>query len=145
MRYLMNEGYLELPGNWRDRTVHALLPAIPEVVGSNLVLTRDELPYGAEFADYVDVQKSRFKRELTDLQMQHDSACSVDARPGHCLEFNWKQESQVMYQLALIILDAPAILTLTYTSPGQLPEQVRQDMTAAMIGFKFHRGEAAQA
>ncbi|MFM0738148.1 DUF1795 domain-containing protein [Paraburkholderia xenovorans] len=145
MRYLMNEGYLDLPGNWHDRTVHALLPAIPEVTGSNLVLTRDDLPYGSEFADYVDVQKSRFRRELTDLQMQYDAPCRVDERPGHSLAFTWRRDGLPVHHLALIILDAPTVLTLTYTSPGQLPPQVRRDIVAALSGFRFHRRENTPA
>jgi hypothetical protein len=138
MRYSLNEGYLELPGQWLDRSVNALLPALAEVTGSNLVLTRDELPYGTEFADYLKVQQAKYKRELNDLQMQREEMGTLDGRACLFLEFTWNNDGLTIHQLATIVLDSPLVLTFTFTSPGQLPEQVRQDVGAALAGFRFH-------
>ncbi|MEM5435511.1 DUF1795 domain-containing protein [Paraburkholderia diazotrophica] len=139
MRYFTNEGFLDLPDNWHDRSVNVLLPTIPDVPGCNLVLTRDDLPYGAEFSDYINVQKAKFKRELIDLQMHVDQSCEVDGRVAHYLEFNWQNDRMRVYQLALIVLDAPAVLTFTYTSPGQLPAHIRDAVGHAVINFRFRQ------
>jgi hypothetical protein len=140
MRYSLNEGYLELPGQWLDRSVNALLPAMAEVTGSNLVLTRDELPYGVPFADYVEVQKAKYRNELVGLQVQRDEAGELDGRPCHFFDFTWRKDDLPIHQMAVIVLDAPLVLALTYTSPGQLPGHVRETIGAALASFTFHRG-----
>lgn len=140
MRYSVNEGHLELPGQWLDRSVNALLPAMAEVTGSNLVLTRDELPYGVEFADYVDVQRAKYRKELSGLQMQRDEPGVLDGRPCQFLAFTWNKDDLLIHQMAVIVLDAPLVLALTYTSPGRLPDGVRDVIGAALASFRFHRG-----
>ncbi|EJV4023771.1 DcrB-related protein, partial [Salmonella enterica] len=56
MQYLINEGHFSLPGNWQDNTMNILTPVLSDIAGANLVVTREILPEGAEFSDYLAVQ-----------------------------------------------------------------------------------------
>lgn len=64
MQYLINEGHFSLPGNWQDNTMNILTPVLSDIAGANLVVTREILPEGAEFSDYLAVQKKKFRTEL---------------------------------------------------------------------------------
>lgn len=60
MQYLINEGHFTLPGHWQDSSMNILTPALSAVAGANLVVTREILPDGAQFSDYLAVQKRNF-------------------------------------------------------------------------------------
>ena len=57
MQYLINEGHFTLPGNWQGSSMNILTPVLSAIAGANVVVTREILPDGALFDDYLVVQK----------------------------------------------------------------------------------------
>ncbi|NEN48900.1 DcrB-related protein, partial [Escherichia coli] len=53
MQYLINEGHFTLPGNWQDSSMNILTPVLSAIAGANVVVTREILPDGALFDDYL--------------------------------------------------------------------------------------------
>lgn len=137
MEYRINEGTLVLPGQWSDRSYNALLPALSEVPGFNIVISRDELPYGTEFDDYMAVQMKKFCTTLKGFVLEHEEALVLAERPARFLEFSWKNENTQIFQSVLVINDQPCILSLTSTSPGSYPDEVRAQVKEAFLGFTF--------
>lgn len=82
MQYLINEGHFSLPGNWQDNTMNILTPVLSDIAGANLVVTREILPEGAEFSDYLAVQKKKFRTELKAMTFTVEESCHVEERPA---------------------------------------------------------------
>lgn len=97
MQYLINEGHFTLPGNWQDSSMNILTPVLSAIAGANVVVTREILPDGALFDDYLVVQKKKFRTELSKMVFTVEERCHVQERPAEYWEFSWDNKG-VMIQ-----------------------------------------------
>lgn len=137
MQYLINEGHFTLPGNWHDSTMNILTPVLSEVAGANLVVTRENLPEGAEFSDYLAVQKKKFRTELKAMTFTAEEPCHVEERPAEYWEFSWNNNGITIQQLLLVMLNGRQVLTLTYSSTQALSDEDRKAMRRTLLHFRF--------
>lgn len=137
MKYIFQEGELELTGHWQDKSMNVLMPVMSEVAGANLVITRDNLPEEAEFSDYLAVQKKKFRRELSEVKFTEERPCQVENHPAEYWEFSWKMKGASVAQLMLVVRHGRQILSLAYTAPGGMPEEERQAMRKTLLTFRF--------
>lgn len=137
MQYLINEGRFTLPGNWQDSSMNILTPVLSAVAGANLVVTREILPDGAQFSDYLAVQKKKFRTELSKMVFTVEERCHVQDRPAEYWEFSWDNKGVKIQQLLLVILNVRQVLTLTYSSTQALTEEDRQALRTALLNFQF--------
>src|SRR5262252_5060218 len=98
MVYQMQEGCLTLNDTWRDQSVNVLVPERVATQGVNLVVARDVLPLGMEFADYLTQQKITLEKELSEFKLTADAPGTVDGRPAHFLEFFWDKSGKLLQQ-----------------------------------------------
>jgi len=117
MFYQIQEGSVELPGEWQDRSVNVLIPQDTNSKGANLVISRDSVPRGLPFADYLQQQRKILARELPDFQVQLDAAGADGQRPVHNLEFTWTNQGKAMRQLMTLIGCGDSVLSLTASIP----------------------------
>jgi hypothetical protein len=137
MRYQMQEGYLTLEtGEWQDRTVNMLAATHLPVKGANLVVTREPIPDGLNLADYLANQKSVLAKELPGFKLLADSSEDMNGRQAHFLEVAWDNQGVAMQQMILAIDNNRSILSITATLPGEVDEQSRTELLAAMKSFK---------
>lgn len=137
MSYVINEGILPLPGNWQDQSMNVLMPYLSDVQGVNLVVTRDMLPSGSVFSDYLSTQKKKFRQELPEFLLSFHQSCQIDGREAEYMEFSWKNQDVIVYQLALVIQNDCQVISLTYTSPKQLPDDNKSQMRSTLHQFRF--------
>lgn len=137
MQYLINEGHFSLPGNWQDSTMNILTPVLSDVAGANLVVTRENLPEGAEFSDYLAVQKKKFRTELKAMTFTVEEPCHVEERPAEYWEFSWNNNGITIQQLLLVMLNGRQVLTLTYSSTQEMAEEDRKAMRGALLHFRY--------
>lgn len=87
MIFQMQEGYLTLAiGEWQDRTVNMLAANHLPAKGANLVVTREPLPEGVSFTDYLANQKSVLAKELPGFKLLTDNSDNMNGQPAHYLE-----------------------------------------------------------
>jgi hypothetical protein len=136
MLYQMQEGYLTLgEGDWQDRTVNMLAANHLPVKGTNLVVTRDEMPDGMTLADYLLNQKSILSRELPGFKILADNLDTVNDLQANFLEFSWDNQGNVIHQFLLIIDNNGSALNLTSTVPGNIDDESRVTLLTAMKSF----------
>ncbi len=144
MIYQIQEGYFTLgEGEWQDRSINLLAAMHLPAKGANLTVTREPLPPGVDFADYIDNQKKTIEKELSGFTFIADNPDSIDQMPAHYLEFSWKHQGNVTHQMVLVINNNGRILNLTATIPGGMDETTHDALLSAMRGFRF--GTAAPA
>lgn len=145
MHYQMHEGYLTLTaGEWQDRSVNMLAANHLPISGTNLVITREPLPPGVGFVEYLANQKALLAKELAKFKLLADSPDTIDDLPAHFLEFSWDNQGVAMNQMIAIIHHNGCVLNLTATVPGLIDEVTRTTMLAAMRSFKPGRAPLAQ-
>ena len=136
MIFQMQEGYLTLgEGEWQDRSVNMLAANHLPAKGSNLVITREALPDGVSFDDYISNQKSSLTKELASFTLLADKADSINELPAHYLEFTWNNQGTAMHQIIMILNNNRNMLNLTATVPGTIDETTRNELYAAMKSF----------
>ena len=137
MIFQMQEGYLTLAtGDWQDRSVNMLAANHLPVKGTNLVVTREALPEGVSFTDYLANQKSVLAKELPGFKLLTDSSDDMNGRPVHYLEVAWDNQGVTMQQMILVIDNNRSILNFTATMPGEVDEQSCTELLAVMRSFR---------
>jgi hypothetical protein len=137
MFYQIQEGHFTLEGEWRDRSVNMLAAQHLAVKGANLTITREPLPAGVEFDDYLSEQKVILIKELSGIRMHRDIADIQDGHPARYMEFSWDNQGNEMHQALLVVHHGGSVLNLTATMPGKLDESVREALLIAMKSFRF--------
>ncbi len=90
--YQLNEGELALdvPGLWRDETLHVLrLPGDGRAVAS-LVITREDLPLGVEVEDYVRGEMERLRTTLPEFSQIGVAEVPWPDVTGHAFLTLWR-------------------------------------------------------
>ena len=137
MFYQMQEGYLTLSeGDWQDRSVHMLAARHMPVSGTNIVVTREELPSGFGLSDYVDNQKRLLAKELTSFKLMVDRVDSINEMPGHYLEFTWDNRGNAMHQIIICVDHRTSLLNFTATVPGAMDDAMRAELLAVLKSYK---------
>ncbi len=137
LSYQMHEGYLSLEGDWQDQTSNVLVPQGMDTTGVNLVVSRDIMPMGMMFEDYMRQQKNNFRKELPGLDIEEDSAIEIDGTPARFLEFTWKYQARKLRQVICVMHIEEKILSLTGSIPGGEDEKARESLLNAIKSFKF--------
>jgi hypothetical protein len=136
MFYQIQEGYLTLgEGDWQDRTVNMLAANHLPVKGTNLVVTRETLPPGITFADYISNQQGELSKALASFKLLADSPDIINDTPARLLEFSWDNQGTAMHQMILIIHDNGNVLNLTATVPGTIDEATRTMLLTIIKSF----------
>lgn len=137
MYYQLQEGYFTLEGDWQDRSVNMLAAMHLPVAGANLVVTREPLPAGTVFDDYLLQQKRSLEKELNGFELLDDNEETLDRVPARFLEFSWKNQGAATHQMLLVINQGDRVVTLTATIPGAVELETRDALLAAMRSFQF--------
>jgi hypothetical protein len=133
MRYRIQEGSLNLAGEWNDNSVNVL--RLATAGNPNIVVVRDSSP--AQGLDgYIDMQRGNF-RQLPDFTALQDAATTVDGRHAHFLEFTWTGKGQPLHQMAVVVEDRGRILNFTATMAGDAATDTRRLLLETIRAFRF--------
>jgi hypothetical protein len=138
MVYRIAEGTLSLASEWQDQSINVLLPKDAKVQGVNLVISRDRLPLGMTFQDYIAQQRQTFAAQLADFDLVTDSAGQIDGREAQFMEMGWRTDGKLIHQVVATVLgDANAVMTFTGSIPGGPDDETRNQLIAAITSFRF--------
>lgn len=135
--YRLQEGSLDLDGDWQDRSVTLLVPTgLAE--GVNLVVTRDLLALGLSLDDHLARQMMTMRREMPSFTLLEDSSAELDGRPARLVEFRWVRGGAPLYQMVLVAADEGRLLNFTASAPGGAADAAtRKALWRAISSFKF--------
>lgn len=137
MIFQMQEGYLTLgDGDWKDSSVNMLAANHLPTKGSNLVITREALPDGMALSDYLLNQKSILSKELSGLKILVDAPDEINELPAHFLAFTWDNQGNAIHQMMFVINNNGSLVNITSTIPGEMDDESRSELIAAMRSFK---------
>lgn len=125
--YTFNDGSLELPGGWEDRSVIALsFPSGAAKPEASFAITRDRTAAAdASLASYVDRQLVDMAKTCPRFELARRERISLDGENAEAMEFSWRSPdgSFVRQTQTILLLKSGAALTLTGTAPAsRFPE-----------------------
>lgn len=119
--FVFNEGSIDLPESWQDQTVNLVSSGGPMEPGLTISITRDTIPWGMGFAEYVDDQISQIEGTLADFRLLGRKPVAIGRAAGFELECTWKAKQGRIHQIITIVQSADnRAMVLTASQPGTM-------------------------
>jgi hypothetical protein len=120
MKFRFNDGEIEVPDGWEDRSVLALsFPAGVKQADASLAITRDHAAaQHPSLAAYVDRQMVDLAKSCARFELIRREETEVNGVPAQRLEFKWRSpDGSFVRQIQTIILvEGGTALTFTSTT-----------------------------
>ncbi|CBJ40820.1 conserved hypothethical protein (plasmid) [Ralstonia solanacearum CMR15] len=118
--YQMQEGSMTLPADWIDKTMNVFVSAATGTEGVSFVVTRERLPWGMQFGEYVASELHKLARQVPGYEAVGGSETQVSGRAAHVHEYKWTNNGSPLQQLLTMVEHGKQVLMLTFTAPGVL-------------------------
>lgn len=127
--FVFNEGSLDLPDTWQDQTVNLVSSPGSLEPGLTISITRDTMPWGMGFAEYVDDQVSQIEGTLADFRLLGRKPVTISRVAGFELECSWKARQGRIHQVITIVQIADnRAMVLTASHPGNMSPTQQQEV-----------------
>src|SRR5699024_1280484 len=87
--FRINEGVIALPAGWRDQSINILSASQLGEPGLSLTVTRDDIPWGMSFQEYVADQMQQAESGLQDFTIIAQQDIALDGHAAVQLECRW--------------------------------------------------------
>lgn len=134
--YQMQEGSLELPVEWKDQSINILSASRAGEPGLSLTATRDDIPWGMSFEEYIADQLKQIEGTLKDFKIIAQTEIKVGDLPAHQIECRWISKQGPMHQLITTLQPGKRILVLTATIPGEFSALQRDHVQQIIASFR---------
>ena len=125
--YRFNEGVIDLPNDWQDRSIN--------VIGSNvtgpgitMTITRDDIPWGMGFGEYVDDQARQAAQALKNFNIVERRELSVNGRAAIEVECRWVANQGPIHQIITTVQNGQKALVMTASVGGSMSESQMTEM-----------------
>lgn len=119
--YHFNEGSLDLPESWIDQTINIVSSSGSLEPGLTITMTRDAIPWGMGFSEYVEDQIAQVTEALTDFALLGRKPVTAGRSAAYEIECRWKAKSGPMHQITTTVqLSDNRALVLTASHPGEM-------------------------
>lgn len=132
--YTFNEGTLSIAENWKDETMNVF--TFPDETGGNLVINRTQLPTGIEINEYYQQVLEQFRRNLKKYRETDYQLITLDDQPAHLLDYEWQTPEGKIYQLTVLQVRHPQLLTFTYTASQPFSVAQKSHLLNILFSFK---------
>ncbi|NYA43040.1 DcrB-related protein [Serratia fonticola] len=134
--YVINEGTLEMPENWQDETMNALIAQ--DNSGLNIVITRLTLPFATDREAFYQQTISQFRDNLKKYQENDYRVISLADEPAHLLDYRWQSPEGRIDQVAVMQIRGNQLITFTLSSSKGMSTGQKERMLAYILTFKPH-------
>ncbi|PRF30282.1 hypothetical protein C6Q21_01420 [Burkholderia multivorans] len=135
--YQMHEGTLALPVEWQDKTMNVFVSAATGTEGVSLVITRERLPWGMKFAEYVANETRKVAKKVPDYAEVSSAGTTVSGRDAHVHEFTWTNNGASIHQQLTMVEYGQVVMMLTFTAPGALSDTQREQVNAVIQSLQL--------
>ena len=133
--YRINEGTFDLPQTWRDRTVN-IIASDNSPFQVAMSVTRDDLPWGLAFAEYLEDQLARAEKALTGYDLIGRRDLLIDGIGAHEFEATWQRDAAPVHMLTTILDMGPKAMIVTVSVEGRMSEGQRHEMRRIVESFR---------
>lgn len=139
--FRFNDGEIEVPLDWEDKTVVALsFPTGTKQASATMTVTR-ELSKEATLATYIDKQLVEMAKTFPRYELLKREEMIVDQQPAVQLEFTWRTPDNIFVhqQQTILITPKKVILTLTATTQKNKFKEYKQTFQSLVQSFRLSK------
>lgn len=134
--YHIQEGSIDLPKEWKDQSINVLSASRVGEPGLSLTMTRDDIPWGMSFAEYLDDQLKQAQGALKDFTVVQQDEVTIGGLPARQVECRWVSKQGPMHQLITSVQTGARVLVITATMPGEITPQQRNEVQRVVASFR---------
>ena len=138
--YRINEGTLDLPRDWADRSIN-VVASNPTGAGASLTITRDDMPWGMSFDEYVDEQTKQAAQALKNFEVIERRSLDLAGVPATEIESRWIAKQGPIHQLITTVQNGRRVLILTASLGGEMSESQKTEMRRIVATLRLERTE----
>ncbi|SEW42165.1 hypothetical protein SAMN04488515_2930 [Cognatiyoonia koreensis] len=134
--YTINEGTIDLPDEWKDQSIN-VVSANGGGAGMTFTITRDQIPWGMDFFEYVEGELKQAGEALTKftvLTKKSLTICGVDAVEIEC---TWKAKQGDMNQIITTVNAPTGAMVLTASQQGPLSDKQKAEVRRITSSLNF--------
>lgn len=126
--YRINEGSIDLPQGWHDRTINVVSSNLAGP-GVSLTITRDDMAWGMGFGEYVADQAKQAAQALKDFRIAQQRELTVNGVPAVEVECHWSAKQGAIHQLITTVsAGGGKVLILTASVGGEMSPAQQAEM-----------------
>ena len=137
--YQLNEGTIDLPDSWKDQTVNVITSSSAAIPGLSVTITRDDMPWGMAFPEYVQDQLGQAGKALKDFQVEARRDMTVADNPAVEVECRWVATQGPIHQIITTVQDGSRVLVLTASIGGRMSENQMAEMRRIVGTLRLNR------
>lgn len=139
--YQLNEGSIDLPSTWKDQSVNIISSEGGANPSLSFTITREDIPWGMEFSEYVASEIEKASDALTDFEIQAQTSITVSGVEAVEIECTWKSNKGPMHQI-ITTVNGPRALILTASQPGKMSDTQKNEVRRIAATLKLNAAEA---
>jgi len=113
--YHINEGTIDLPDDWTDRSMNIFTPDESENPEWNIVVSRDKLGEGETLDGYLEKQLEEMPKALPRFRLQSNEETTLHDFPARRVESTWIGENGTIRQKQTVMVKNGKSLVFTFT------------------------------
>lgn len=139
--FVMNECSIDLPLEWHDQSINVVSSNSPMAPGLTVTVTRDDLPFGMKFDEYLEEQIDQVSKAMLDFKLLGRKTVLLDGVEAAELECNWLAKDVRMHQI-IYMMPTPQgrAMVITASMPGSMTESQGNEIRRMVLTVKFRRG-----
>jgi len=134
--YHLHEGTIEIPDNWQDRSANIFAVGNKLPLDLSFVITREDLPIGADLADFCDQKLSEYETQLKQFKVVEKRQNEVSGIVILEAEFTWRSDMGPMYQRQVYVRNGVRVLMFTATARRELTDEQQAQIDAVVASFQ---------
>ncbi|WP_227245180.1 DcrB-related protein [Paraburkholderia caribensis] len=136
--YQIQEGQIDLPREWQDKTMNVFVSAGTGTEGVSFVITRERMPWGMKFDEYADGEVTKLARQARDYVAIQTEKVSLSGRPAFVHEYTWTNNQAQIQQCITMVELGETVLMLTFTAPGRISDTQRRQLQIILTSLQLH-------
>lgn len=139
--YQINEGVIDLPADWKDQSINILSASHLGEPGLSLTVTRDDIPWGMSFQEYVADQMEQAGASLQDFTVAEQRDITLHDHAAIQMECRWVAKQGPMHQIITTVQAGGRALVLTASMPGEMSATQRAEVQRIIGSLRLNPPE----
>jgi hypothetical protein len=143
--YRLNEGSIDLPNGWKDQSINIISSTGGGALGLSFTISRDDIPWGMKFAEYVKDEIAKAKEALTEFTIVEEQEVEIHGASAVEIECKWKAKQGPMHQIITTVQNGTRALVLTASMPGKMSDTQKAEVRRITGTLQFNGNGAETA
>ncbi|MBK4217702.1 DUF1795 domain-containing protein [Paracoccus caeni] len=139
--YRINEGFIDLPPTWHDRTINVVASSMAGS-GASLTITRDDVPWGMDFVEYVKDQEAQAAKALKNFEVIDRRELQINGAAAYEIESTWVAKQGPIHQIITTVQMGQRALILTASTTGKMSDNQKAEMRRIVSTLDMNQARA---